>query len=381
MKPSYKANLHGYNSFRSDNPNDRAIGGVVLFISSSYPYQILTLDTNLQAVAVRVHVRRLITVCTVYLPPSININSSLLQQLLDQLPTPFILIGDVNAHSCVWGSHDTNARGRIIDNIINDNGLCILNNGDNIFFHEPTGTFHAIDLAICSPSLYTFFNFWVGNDLYSSDHFPVFISLTSGVSTPIHHPTKFIYDAANWPNFTYHAKITAEMVEGDIDEAVDSVTKCITHAADTSIPKSSKYQHRWRPWWNENCRIAKKKQKKAWNIFRRYPSTQNLMNFKRARADARRERRKCQRESWISYVSSITCSTPSKELWKRAIKAMGIHTNTNISCLNVNNNVISSPFDIANVIGETLSKTSSSDSYQQPFKSYKQQAEKNSKFQ
>ncbi|GFT81042.1 hypothetical protein TNCV_1935781 [Trichonephila clavipes] len=50
-----------------------------------------------------------------------------------------------------------------------------------------------------------------------------------------------------------------------------------------------------------------KPKRRAWGIFRRYPTTVNLIAFKRANASARRIRR--QRDFWIQYISSITSST------------------------------------------------------------------------
>ena len=54
------------------------------------------------------------------------------------------------------------------------------------------------------------------------------------------------------------------MTEGDIDRAVSLVTHNIIRAADIAIPKSSGHPRRHcRPWWNENCQIAIKRQQKA----------------------------------------------------------------------------------------------------------------------
>lgn len=51
--------------------------------------------------------------------------------------------------------------------------------------------------------------------------------------------------------------------------------------------------------------MAKKKRQKRWDIFRRYPTTENYIAFKQAKSEARRVRRKCLREFWVSYISSI----------------------------------------------------------------------------
>ena len=54
-----------------------------------------------------------------------------------QLPTPFLLLGDFNAHNPLWGNPDINTRDQLIEDFITNNCLYVLNNGDNTFFHEP----------------------------------------------------------------------------------------------------------------------------------------------------------------------------------------------------------------------------------------------------
>ncbi|GFS74416.1 RNase H domain-containing protein [Trichonephila clavipes] len=116
-------------------------------------------------------------------------------------------------------------------------------------------------------------------------------------------------------------------------EAVFNVTEAIRNAADAAIPKTSNSPRKLcKPWWNASCQQAKKEQRRAWGIFRRYPTTDNLIAFKRAKALARRIRRQCQRESWIQYVSSITSSTTSQQLWRKATKNRLERTPINFRC-------------------------------------------------
>ncbi|GFY17258.1 putative RNA-directed DNA polymerase from transposon X-element [Trichonephila clavipes] len=93
------------------NGNASPTGGVCLFTSNLYPSNIVTLHTSLQDVAVRIHIRSLVTVCCVYLPPNDVVPQVDLNQLVSQLPAPFILLGDFNGHSPLWGHDDTNSRG------------------------------------------------------------------------------------------------------------------------------------------------------------------------------------------------------------------------------------------------------------------------------
>ncbi|KFM73791.1 hypothetical protein X975_19040, partial [Stegodyphus mimosarum] len=121
--------------------------------------------------------------------------------------------------------------------MIEDHCLCLLNNGQNTYFHEPTRTFHALDLAICSPSLLPFSTFHVGSYPYNSDHFPTFLSITRERLNPMKTPSRFILSRADWELFSSCAKITEEMVkDAPIDDAVKAVTDVIIQAATVSIP-------------------------------------------------------------------------------------------------------------------------------------------------
>ncbi|GFT76653.1 putative RNA-directed DNA polymerase from transposon BS [Trichonephila clavipes] len=120
--------------------------------------------------------------------------------------------------------------------------------------------------------------------------------------------------------------------DGTLNDAVFNVTEAIRNAADTAIPKTSKSL--------ESCanhggtlpaNKPKKEQRRAWGIFRRYPTTDNLIAFKRAKALARRIRRQCQR--------------------------------------NLGSNV-------ANLIGQTFASVSSSDSYSPAFQATKNRLER-----
>ncbi|GFU21266.1 putative RNA-directed DNA polymerase from transposon X-element [Trichonephila clavipes] len=209
-----------------------------------------------------------------YLPPNAVIHQQDLNNLVDQLPVPFVIFGDFNEHSTLWGSVKTNPRGRQI-----------------------------------------------AQDLYNSDHFPVILSLDSHAFIKTFPPT-YSYSRADWALFTQFTVIPDAMVQTEsVDTAVQEVTNVLIAAADLSIPKVSSHSFQlYKPWWNSDCQTAYKNQRKLWGIFRRYPTTENLLTFKKAKANARRVRRQSQRQSWIRYVSSLTSSTSSKQLRGKSLE-------------------------------------------------------------
>ena len=80
----------------------RPHGGVAVMVRHDVPCQPITLRTTLQVRAVRVGLRRPYTIASVYLPPD-NLDIHELEDLLQQLPQPFLLLGDFNGRHHLWG--------------------------------------------------------------------------------------------------------------------------------------------------------------------------------------------------------------------------------------------------------------------------------------
>ena len=73
------------------------------------------MNTNLQAVAVSITLHRVITLCSIYIPPSSRLSAKDLDDLVPQQPSPFILLGEFNGHNILGGSKNINDKGRIIE--------------------------------------------------------------------------------------------------------------------------------------------------------------------------------------------------------------------------------------------------------------------------
>ncbi|GBN57483.1 hypothetical protein AVEN_157649-1 [Araneus ventricosus] len=93
-----------------------------------------------------------------------------LDRLVEELPTPSIIILDFNDQSPLWGSKNINPRGRRIEGIINTHSLFLLNNGEDSYFQQRSRT-HSLDLALCTPSLASYFRVDLRN------HFTIFLAV------------------------------------------------------------------------------------------------------------------------------------------------------------------------------------------------------------
>ena len=85
------------------------------YINKSFLFSEIKIDTDLQAVAVRVSAKKTLSVCTVYVPPSQDVHFSDLEHLAEQLPAPIVLIRDFNAHSPLLGDVRQDSRGQMVE--------------------------------------------------------------------------------------------------------------------------------------------------------------------------------------------------------------------------------------------------------------------------
>ena len=131
---------------------------------SSYPQREIKLCTDLQAVAVSVSLEKEITICSLYIPPNFTLHSQHLNSLLEQLPSPYLLVSDFNGHNMLWGCSKNIDRGDIIENFIEATDLCLMNDKSHTYLHPATGTFSSLDLSLCHPSLILDFDWYVCDD-------------------------------------------------------------------------------------------------------------------------------------------------------------------------------------------------------------------------
>ena len=87
-------------------------------VNNRAPHTHISLNTPLQAVAVRVTLHRVITFCSIYIPPGSNLQLIDLDNLVQQLPTPFILMGAFNGHNILLGSQTINDKGKKIESFL-----------------------------------------------------------------------------------------------------------------------------------------------------------------------------------------------------------------------------------------------------------------------
>ncbi|XP_063381153.1 uncharacterized protein LOC134667662 [Cydia fagiglandana] len=259
-----------------------------------------------------------------------------LNDLVNQLPPPFILLGDFNSHHYYWGSERCDTRGRIIaDWLDSHDNIVLLNTDQPTHFDSSTGRTSNIDLTIASQNIASYFEWNAFDDLYDSDHFPILVkSLVNDVTPTSNCMTKrWKFHAADWSQFREEIDNNiSKLIDLDhdtditINDIVTNFSNFILEVAEKCIPKSSGNCKRKNlvPWWNEECKIAIKEAKKAQRLY--YKCAKNdhdsklKIDYKKKRSKARRLLKDSSRNYWEKFISSINSQTPIGILWKKIQK-------------------------------------------------------------
>lgn len=367
---SRKPTLKNYSIYyKLDQFHMRASGGVAICVKDGFYAKEIELNTDLQAVAVKMFYPLEFTLVSLYLPPGEHIQRSHLDDLIQQLPTPFLVTSDANAHNTVWGSMQDNTRGKMLDSMINDWNLNILNDGSPTHFSVAHNSFSAIDISFGSPCLSNHFDWTVHSDLCSSDHFPIVISPLSRILNTSRRP-RWVTSAADWNKF--QDSVTSKLDERnplEPLEQLDHFTSSVLNSAKQSIPQtSSKVKKCKPPWWCSEVSDCIKTRNRALKLFNQKFDSESEKQYKIAKAKARQVIRRCQRESWKEYVSTIDNSTPLKDVWSKVQKISGKTKFQGINCLKVDSEFIYTPSEIAEELGKHFSFTSSTTAYSPEFR-------------
>ena len=317
--------IRDYTVYRLDATDGlHAHGGVALIVKSIVPSRRISINTDLQVLAVRVFLPTMsFTVCNWYLPPGQNITEMDINAVISGLPPPYILVGDFNAHNSLWGSTRVCRRGEMIENIMQAHNLVLLNTGAPTHMCFATGSLSSIDLTLCSSTIASHLEWTVLSEVYGSDHFPVSVHLAMPLPS-LNSVRHWMLSRANWTHYKQCFQLSDENFT-TVDDMVRHFTDTVIQAAAAAIPMSSgRLRHSPVPWWNSDCAAAVHARKKALRIVNQHPTSANLIAYKKQRAETRRVLKESKQRSWRNYISTLSSSTPSSVVWHRVRRIQGI---------------------------------------------------------
>lgn len=103
--------------------------------------------------AIQVNLKTIITICNVYSPDSTLLSLRNLNLIIIQLPKHFLILGDINSRNIIWGSSQTDNRGKMKEKLLEKPSLILLNNGDLTRHNSTNSCPSAVDLTMSSTNI------------------------------------------------------------------------------------------------------------------------------------------------------------------------------------------------------------------------------------
>ncbi|KAI5754364.1 hypothetical protein M8J77_008009 [Diaphorina citri] len=386
---SLVVNFNNYSVFRYDHTGgETASQGLITLVKKCHYVNRINIQSTLQAIAIQIKhpIYNFLTICNIYIHPSHRLQQTEISNLIEQLPTPFLLIGDFNAHNPIWGSINRCNKGKIIENILyQTEQICCLNNGSPTHL-STQGTLTCIDISLCSASIYQDTT-WQVLDPQSADHFPILISTKNFNPTTVtddNHgnsidPSNLLwsYKKADWTKFRETIEWDHSQTD-DINTSITQFNQAILTAAKEAIPTVQLNQlKKFVPWWCKEVKDALKDRNRAYRLFKQHPSTTNLIDFKKKRAIARNTIHNKKKESWHNFMSTISTTKNPRLLWSHINKIRGNFKSKRIAAIQPSPhcNITIDRRSIAETLASHFQLISSTANYTQEFQKYKEEME------
>lgn len=322
LKPDSVFKISNYSCVREDRSDGYA--GVALLVKHSTPYSFFHLpphSPDFSIVAIKIQ-----DICFVslYIPhPSSTIFSEI-NSIFAILPSPFIVLGDYNAHHQSWGSSVTNSYGVAVLDMVESLNLCIVNSGAVTRRTPPNIGASAPDLSICSPSLAASLSWQVLSSSFGSDHFPILLSLPlQNNDIPKRTPRlKYRLDDADWSLFRSHLELKVAslpaIIHGNEDSCSQALARAIIEAADEIFPVKNGSRGRIPspPWWDQECSDAIRSRKEAELAYYEFSSEENFDSVIEAIKNTKKLFKKKKFESWRSFCLSLSPDVRPSVVWR-----------------------------------------------------------------
>jgi hypothetical protein len=130
-------------------------------------------------------------------------------------------------------------------------------------------------------------------------------------------------------------------------------------------------------WMTPELRSLVRQRRKAERHMKRTPTQDNIIVYKKIKAQTRYQLKQARKKAWEEYVSTITNKTSTSEIWNKIAKISGKTKSTTIRRLRLSDGtVLEKPREIAEEMAYRFAETSSNTQYQQSFVTTKEETER-----
>lgn len=353
-----------YDIYHHNGNYDSNRGGIAILVKSSIPHEEVALRTNLLANAVRLRVGQNVTICNVYLERDLYLGSRDLKGLIQQLSGSAFIGGDFNAHSTLWGSNNTDRRGRIIVDTVREENLVILNDKSDTHF-STLGTYTAIDISMATPTLAQGLEWYLHQDLECSDHFPILVASDIEIAK-VRKTARYVEARADWEKYqeTVGLLLRRREPKSSINAEAASLRRVIREAAEVAIPVAHGGNKTKPCWFTEEIQRAREDRAAKLAEHRRRPNNTTHRLLKEANASVKRLIGEAKRRSWTEFSERIDLSTDVRGAWARVRACTGKRRETYIPMIRTGTGeVCTNSAEMANIFNVEHVKYSSNRQY------------------
>ena len=231
---------------------------------------------------------------------------------------PYVFLCDFNAHSAIWWDEhqqSLNARGKILEEFLDIHGLVTLNCNQPTHFNLTHNTKSTTDLSISSSDLAPWFQWTVDSDMHDSDHYPISLRFSFGVSGV----SCFFFSLEPGQNGLGQIPDLCEFEPHEpFDNPVDGISyisNTILSAAKQSIPVTKHCKKGTAvSWETPTVQQALAKRKRAFRAYLRLRTDQAIVVRNKERAIAKRVMKNAKRDFWpFSSLHSLRPHPSAKD--------------------------------------------------------------------
>lgn len=315
--------IPGFACFRNDRPD--GYGGVAILVQNSFSAIPVSLSNHCNDISVvAVNVNSICYVSIYYARPSIAIFNEI-NQLLNNLPKPFVLLGDFNSHHQLWGCSSTTYYGEQLLDLINNHDLCILNTGEATRLAR---TPSAPDLSLCTPDLASLLSWSPLDSTHGSDHFPLLITFPFNKPAPLLRQPRLKYKLNDvmWEQFQFKVKQRVselpELSKENINHCSQLFTEVLIGAADETFPAKKQGPNLIPspPWWDEECTNAVKERKKVEKEYCTSMTDSNFDHYIEVSKSTKELLRNKKFEGWRKFCHSLCPNVKPSLVWENIRK-------------------------------------------------------------
>ena len=342
LNNTYTPPIKNFNVFTTNRTAyNRASRGVAIMVRSDHPSSQIQILSSLEVVAVSIQLKSNITICNIYIPNQIQFKSPDIENIIQQLSTPFILLEDLNSHGLSWGSDKTDDRGKQIEKILESDNIILLNIGAPTRLNPSNGNFSSIDLSICSSNLAQRTTWSTLPEIYDSDHIPIKIELHSSKTTLSSSPAKWKLKNPNWTLFSQlvdvYVNTNPPTPNDPIENDVIHITSSIINAANIAIGKTNgTLNNRKVSWWNPEIKKSIMHKNTALKRFQKTRKIEDHIHLQKLRAKTKYLVKRSKASSWKMFTSTIGPKSDPSAVWSKIRSLRGNSKEKQIHIINDN---------------------------------------------